>query len=504
MTSKTKAYLFIVESIFLFAVIFAAAITGDFIIQKPILSNLFRLMISAFSDSGMKIYAWGSVFGGIAGSMLTLYLMSGLNTENKKRYIRGARIIVDGSVLAQMTKGKKGSQIYLAGVPIPKSVEGLHLLIVGSTGTGKTVSVDEMISCCAKRGDRLIIVDPNGHALERFGQPDDVVLNPFDARCPGWSIFNEFREPYDYDRFAKSIIPDATNSSDQAWHGFAQLLLSQTSKALVTEGQMSTQQLLYWLLAAPMKDLAGLLIGSPASGLFEPGAEKALASTRFVLTTFLSSFQYLKPGDFSIRKWHEAKSGNLFITWSQDSHTTLRPLISCWIDIMTTVILSSEPDNNRRIWLFLDELASLERLGALEDGLTKGRKFGLRIVAGLQAIAQLDSIYGKDKATVLRSCFRNILVLGGSSTDPHTAEEVSKGLGKWEFEKLHVNYSHGSHGSTVSQNTQSDKEDAILQSEITSLPELQGFLKFAGAYPIGRIHLRYYNRPFCVPAYIKR
>lgn len=42
----------------------------------------------------------------------------------------------------------------------------------------------------------------------------------------------------------------------------------------------------------------------------------------------------------------------------------------------------------------LDELASLERLNSLEAALTKGRKHGLRVVAGLQSTAQLDRLYG--------------------------------------------------------------------------------------------------------------
>ena len=398
----------------------------------------------------------------------------------------------------------KAAQIYLGDIPIPVANEPLHFLIMGATGAGKTVALDEMVNCCIGRGDRLIIVDPNGHSLEYHARPGDVVLNPFDTRCPGWSIFNEFRAPYDYERFAKSAIPDATNSSDQAWHGYAQLLFSQTCRTLVVGGKMSTQQLLFWLIESEIKDLAGLLVGTPASGLFEAGAEKALASTRFVLTRFLSPLQYLQPGDFSLRDWLESGTGNLYITWRQDMHAALKPLISGWIDILTTAILSLPLDGNRRIWLFLDELASMERLSSLEDGLTKGRKHGLRVVAGLQSVAQLDVIYGKDQATVLRSCFRNLVVLGGSNTDPYTAEEASKGLGQCEVERQHINYSQGSNGGTVTRSTQLVVEYAVLPSQIMSLPSLAGFIKLAGDFPIGRIRLRYCNLAFCTPSFIPR
>jgi type IV secretory pathway TraG/TraD family ATPase VirD4 len=38
----------------------------------------------------------------------------------------------------------------------------------------------------------------------------------------------------------------------------------------------------------------------------------------------------------------------------------LRPLISAWVDVLCTSILSLGEDRDRRIWMFLDELASLE------------------------------------------------------------------------------------------------------------------------------------------------
>src|SRR5690606_8953283 len=94
---------------------------------------------------------------------------------------------------------------------------------------------------------------------------------------------------------------------------------------------------------------------------------------------------------------------------------------------------------SRRIWMVIDELASLENLASLEDAATKGRKAGLRLVAGLQSTAQLDKIYGFEKAQTLRSCFRSLVVLGGAKTDPKTCEDMSLSLGEHEVERETVN-----------------------------------------------------------------
>ena len=153
-------------------------------------------------------------------------------------------------------------------------------------------------------------------------------------------------------------------------------------------------------------------------------------------------------GDFSIRTWLEEGEGNLYITWREDMAEALKPLISAWIDAVFVSILSMDEDENRRIWAFIDELASLEKLSSLEAALTKGRKHGLRVVAGLQSTSQLDDIYGRDLAQTLRSCFRSLAVLGGSKTDPRTSKDMSDALGQHEVERDKYSKSSGTRTST--------------------------------------------------------
>src|SRR5919206_507183 len=105
---------------------------------------------------------------------------------------------------------------------------------------------------------------------------------------------------------------------------------------------------------------------------------------------------------------------------------------------------------DRRLWMFLDELASLEKLPSLEDAATKGRKAGLRIVAGLQSTAQLEKIYGREEAQTLRSCFRSLVALGGAKTDPKTCDDMSQSLGEHEVEREGYSKSHGARSETTS------------------------------------------------------
>lgn len=480
-------------------------VTHSFYVPDPWWRSLPFGLVHTFNNPNLLPVALWSLAKGVVPVFIFLYMADILDYRDRSvRVIRGARIISDKE-LARKTKAKpQQPQIEIAGVAMPLACEPNHLLLAGSTNTGKSTAINELLSFALARGDRAIVIDPNGHALARFGKKEDTVLNPYDKRAPGWSFFNELRKPYDVERFAKSVIPDSGDSSAQQWHGYAQQLFAETTRALTQTGETTTERLLYWLTQAPASELKTLLVGSAASGLFEPGAEKALASTRFILSYHVGAFQYLQPGDFSLRTWLESGKGNLFITWREDMMTSMRPLLSAWTDILIASILTLPDDKPRPLWLVLDELASLERLTSLEAGLTKGRKHGLRIVACLQSISQLNSLYSTHNAQTLRSCFRNLLALGCSNADPHTAKEISDGLGQREIERIQTTYNNSKNGRSKSTSKHHSVEPAVMPAELMSLSPLHGFLKFAGDYPIGKIRLVPQNYPMHTKPFVER
>lgn len=377
----------------------------------------------------------------------------------------------------------------IGGHPLPASAETLHVLAVGTTGSGKTTLIEEILDGIKARGERCIVCDPNGGYLSKFASNGDRVLNPFDSRSEAWSVFTELRSDFDADRIATSIVPPGHGDS-APWHHYAQILLAEVMRALVRSGETTTERLLHWTTAAPASELSTLLVGTAASGLFDEGADRALASTRFVLTAHLAPHRYMPPGNFSLRNWLLEEDGSLFLTWRADMQTALAPLIAAWVDIVANAVLSMPPEPSRRIWLVLDELAALGKLGSLEACLTLGRKHGLACVAGLQSTAQLDRTYGKDAATVLRSCFRNLVILAIARTDPSTADEMSRALGQREIVRKEYSSNISAGGVGSSETTRVHQERLILPSEIAGLPNLSGYLAIAGDEPIRRIELR--------------
>lgn len=380
--------------------------------------------------------------------------------------------------------------ITIGGIPLTREQELLHLLLAGSTGTGKTTVFSDLMLGLVRRGDRMIVADPDGHYLSRFYKQGDTILNVFDRRSPGWSPFAEIRKAYDFDQLARSIVPDA-QGTDAPWHFYSQMLISEVMRALLTSGEVTTPALIEALTAWPAEQLKSLVIGTAAEGLFDKDAARALASTRFILSSYLKPYQYLRPGSFSLREWVTVGKGNLFLTWREDMTSSLAPLIACWVDVLCTATLSLPPDPERRLWLLLDELATLGKIGSLEAALTKGRKHGLCCVAGLQSTAQLTRVYGADSAIVLRSCFRNFCAFAVAKIDPDTSEIFSRALGEHEVDRAVQSQSRGAQGNSHSVSVQRVRERLVLPSQLNELPNLTAYLALAGAEPTRLVRLRH-------------
>lgn len=404
-----------------------------------------------------------------------------------KEFLRGTKI-VSPEELIRKTK-EKVKQILVAGIPMPVSAENLHILINGTTNAGKSIVIRVIVYCALLRGDRVIIADNNGDLYSKFGRPNDKILNPHDIRTQKWVFHNEVRKDYDYEKFAKSIIPISADKSSEEWCEYARLLLVECAKKLAALGDTSISSLHRLATVEEVDSLRAFLAGSPAEALFVEGAERALGSARFVLSKYLPAHLKMPEGNFSLRDWLEdPDAGNLYITWREDMRESVKPLISAWLDILCSSLLSMPENRLRRIWMVIDELGSFEAMASLIDALTKGRRSGLCVVAGIQSVTQLAETYGDKAATILRSCFRTLVVMACAKSDPNTAEEMSKALGEHDVIRDKENVTHAQKGSSTNSGDEVvTGERVVMPSEIMSLPDRTAYVSFPGDLPICRV-----------------
>jgi type IV secretory pathway TraG/TraD family ATPase VirD4 len=173
------------------------------------------------------------------------------------------------------------------------------------------------------------------------------------------------------------------------------------------------------------------------------------------------------------------------------------PGLRTWIGEAVNATLSLRPDSARRRWLLLDEVASLGRVQGLSDALTKGRKYGLCAMMGLQSISQLRDVYGKDGAQTLLSCLSSQLLL--RANDPETAEYASWCLG--ESEVLRESASYGKHRTITEQH---HIGRLVLASQLQGLPNRVGYLRLAGENIVRRVGVPLIQREARMEAFVPR
>jgi hypothetical protein len=174
---------------------------------------------------------------GLVGATLLLvpligYGLGRLAARTTPAYVhqRGTRVI-DGHGLQHTTRKRRQTQpdlITLAGIAVEPQDETKHFKLIGTTGSGKSTAIRELLRTALARGDRALIADPDGGYLQRFYDPHrgDVILNPFDPRSARWDLFAELRDPYDADQLARALIPDAAESSGREWRAYARTFLA--------------------------------------------------------------------------------------------------------------------------------------------------------------------------------------------------------------------------------------------------------------------------------------
>ena len=405
---------------------------------------------------------------------------------------RGGDVVERGARLGRPARGERGA-LQIGRASIPHAIETQHILLTGSTGTGKSLALQALVDTIREREqDRAVVVDPGGALLARYWRCGDTMLNPLDARSVAWSPLAEMQAAADADRLAKSLIPDTDGQDAQQWQLYAQALTGAVLQRLMEcRGRSTNADLVRLLTVAKSDELEVLVAGLPAQTLFDAGAAKMLGSVRAIIGAYLAPYRFL-PADagaeaWSLRRWVEQGRGWLWMPVRADLATTLRPLVAAWIGELVSAMLALAPDRDRRLWLLLDELAALGRVQSLSEALTQGRKFGLCACAGVQTVAQLRGAYGLSGAQTLLSCFSSQLILRAG--DPETADWGSRLLGDQQLSRRVQNEGSSAGGSHSGESEQISIERVVLPSEIAGLRDRRGFFKLAGDFPIARVEI---------------
>jgi hypothetical protein len=407
------------------------------------------------------------------------------------------------------------SVIRVGDVAIPAELEPQHFLVTGKTGSGKSNFIRQTLRQVEARGGTGVVLDPDAEYVSEFYHPErgDVILNPLDERCPAWSPWAELRAGsfrMDAEALAQSLIPDAPNSFAQSGADrFFRRSGRTTLVSIFETAKPQTAETITQLLTLSRDRLKQALKGTAAEPLIDPGAHDQGAGIVAMVTNATNPFRFLPPEDagrptWSAVEWAKQRRGWVFLTSTEDSRAAALPLQNVWLDCLVRQLLTAEIDGGReQVWIVIDELGALDYQGQLENLVVRGRKRGLCVVLGFQAVSQLHSIYGRDRTVTLLSAPATKLIL--RSDEAETAEWASRTLGQREVVRLQMTTLTGPSLYRDGFNLQPHQtlERVVLPSEIQKLPALEGYLCIAG-YDRARVKMQWAEPRRSAPAFVLR
>ena len=421
-----------------------------------------------------------SLNGGVASITVALLLLFWFKQRGKRlgqvKVISGRYLADKKTMIKVMKKSGELSDLKIADIPIFKGSESQHILVHGSSGTGKSVTITDLLMQIKKRGDRIIIYDKHGTYLSQFYDDNkDIILNPMDTRCAIWHPWAECETQADFEQFAASLIPTPKSNSDPFWINSARSLLAAIAYNMKDDDDRSLRKLLQVLFSSDLSLVKKYVAGTEAESLMSEEIQKTALSIKSVLANYIKPLRYLEDEKeaFSIRKWVSEENNKwLFITSVAQYHEAIKPLISAWLDIAANQLIGLNPDPNRRLWIILDELASLQKLNCLQDALAESRKFGGCIVLGLQNVFQLHDHYGADGTKAMMDLCNTKVFFRAPSYQ--CAEWVSKEIGMQEVIESREGISYGAHHvrDGVSMQEQISLKPVLTVTELMSFPNL--------------------------------
>lgn len=341
-----------------------------------------------------------------------------------------------------------------------------NILLLGSAGSGKTNVLNQIVAqtnCWNSSGKRdgiNLIFDTKGDYISHRGfyrTGDYIIGNDrrFRDKSMTWNIFDEIladgKLPADYEANAREIAsilfkdrgsktqPFFCNAARDIFASVLIYFIRRSSESPENwEPVLNNYDLVNYLLRntpaafaecfKSYPDMRGLLsyIGNGEN----PQALGVFGELRSMLYDCFQGIFARRPSSsqpsISIRKAIRQKGGrSIFILYDLAMGETMTPVYRLLVDLALKEALSEHANGHTHV--FLDELKLLPKITHLEDALNFGRSKRVSVVAGLQNIGQIYSLYGREAGQVILGGFGSIIAL--KTSDYESMDYVSRLFG---------------------------------------------------------------------------
>ncbi len=347
-----------------------------------------------------------------------------------------------------------------------------HNLVIGSTGSGKTQTVVKpMVNLLAKKGESMIITDPKGEiykyaatALKERGYKI-IVLN-FREPSHG-NAWNPLTLPYVHykngntdkstellDDVALNILYDQTkkNSDSDFWEKSAADYFSALALGLfydAKEKEVNLNSINYmssigeerYATSTYIKEYFNLKGQDSSPYIFASNTINAPNETKGgILSTFRQKIrlfssreslsEMLAYSDFKMEDIGREKTAVFMII--HDEKKTYHSLMTIFIKQCYETLIDVAQENGGKLPyrtnFILDEFANMPPLKDVDSMVSAARSRDIRFTFIIQNFAQLNDVYGKEVAEIIKGNCGNLVYL--ISTELAALEEISKMCGE--------------------------------------------------------------------------
>jgi len=423
-------------------------------------------------------------FGSIAGFIVFLVLSRfGKDLKTEKKKDGSGEVLTPQQVKKKLISLFKVSSFKIGIMPLVKDSETRHFLVTGSTGSGKTNLIHNLLPQVETKGQPAIIIDQTGEMIARYYNVarGDIIFNPFDKRGKAWDFWEDCNSEEELQRFSKILFifnrKSSKTRSDPFWEQSAEIVFNECVKYLKGYRRNTIEALNTMTNSATLEQLKTELKNTPAERYLTDDSKGMSSSVLSTLATSTRPISYLTDGaisgKFSLKRYfRDLKDGSnawLFLSTKPSSRELTLPLIACLIELSLTQIMDIGIDKNRKIWTIIDEMASLGTIPALPAIMTEGRKYGVCVVAALQSLNQLYNNYGQYSGSSIFGQFGTAFFF--RNTEPAIAKLFSDMSGTETVTRQQKNTSFGANEfrDGVSYNEHQQKKELVEYNQLANL-----------------------------------
>lgn len=412
-----------------------------------------------------------------------LWSKFGNNLKEEKKKEGSGIVLTPTQVRRRLRSMRLASDFVIGKMPLVKNMETRHFLVTGSTGSGKTNLMHNLLPQIEAKGQPAVVIDNTGEMIAKYYNPDrgDTIFNPFDDRSHVWDFWTDCLNDESIERFSNILIgfnrKISGTRSDPFWEKSAMEIFESAVKYQRSIHDKSIEKLTTLVRQTDLKILRQKLKGTSASRYLESENSVTANSILSVLTTSSKPLSYLQDitgqNSFSLKEYFrqikEGKNSWLFLATKPSNRQLTLPLIACLTELALAELMDIGINENRRVWFVLDELASLGVLPGLSPLMTEGRKYGACVLAGLQSLNQLYEHYGHHAGSKIFGQFGTLCFF--RNQEESIVRMISNMCGTETITRQQKNTSFGanSYRDGVSYNEQQTKKELVTQNDISSL-----------------------------------